>query len=299
MLIRRRLFLAQLVAQLMAQRVAQQVAPIVRSAGGEDCQRPRKAVPVGRAGMIIRSGFSLPELLVVIVIIAMLAGMLFSAITVVRSSALSTSCQSRYRQIALIFDIYLSENEDVYPPSHVAWKPYNIFVNYLLGTNVQPANENAKLFMCTEDKNRPTDIVPTGLWGAGSTVWAKDGQSHGYNTWGLGGSGGGWGTHIMANQAQRGEIKYPQATILSADTRQWSKSGYVSGYLGNDYGYAQAAFQSVYPTHRGKTQCNVLWVDYHVSSVSAAGPEDQLSLRDPLRLGTVPPSSLGSCFDRD
>ncbi len=248
--------------------------------------------------MIIRSGFSLPELLVVIVIIAMLAGMLFSGITVVRSSALSASCQDRFRQMALIFDIYLSENEDVYPPSSTVLG-FRSFINYLLGTNVQPTDENAKLFMCTEDKNRPTDIVPAGLWGAGSTVWAKDGQSHGYNTWGLGGSGGGWGTHIMANQAQRAEIKTQAAMILSADTRQWSKSGFVSGYLGNNFGYAQAQWTTVYPTHRGKTQCNVLWVDYHVSSVSAAGPEDQTSLTDPLRLGTVPPSPLGSCFDRD
>ena len=245
-----------------------------------------------------RRAFTLLELMVVIVIIALLAGMLVPGISLVKSGAKSAVCQSRYRQMAVVFDNYLSNNDQTFPPAS-GWYGFHTYIDLLLETHVLATNEYAKMFMCGEDRFRPADIVSAGRWGGGLTVWDKDGQSHGYNSWGIGGSGGGWGTHIMTKCAVRNEIKYPEATILSTCTLQTGPV-FISGYIGNGYGYAQSSsWGATYPRHRGNTVINVLWVDYHVSGVQAAGPGDKASLSDPLRLGLAPPSITPSTWDRD
>ena len=60
-------------------------------------------------------GFTLIELLVVISIIAILAGMLLPAISLVRESARKANCGSNQRQIALAMVAYGSENDGVWP----------------------------------------------------------------------------------------------------------------------------------------------------------------------------------------
>ncbi len=262
----------------------------------ETCPSPHRGISARRGA------FTLLELLVVVAIIALLVGMLMPAIGLVRSGAKSAVCQSRYRQMAVVFDNYLSNNDQMFPDAqnpNANYAGYHYFIDLLLETRVKATNEYAKIFMCGEDPFRPTDIVPVGRWGNGGTVWDKDGQSHGYNCWGIGGSGGNWGTtHKMANCATRNEIKYPEATILSTCTLQ-TGADHKSNYLGNGYGYSQGIPGYVYPRHRGNTVVNVLWVDYHVSGVQAAGPDDTASLFDPLRLGVAPPYIKPSAWDRD
>jgi hypothetical protein len=103
----------------------------------------------------------------------------------------------------------------------------------------------------------------------------------------------------MTNCAVRNEIKQPDATILSTCTLQTGPV-FVSGYIGNGYGYAQSSsWGAIYPRHRGNTVIMVLWIDYHVSGVQAAGPDDRASLTNPLRLGIAPPSITPSAWDRD
>ena len=62
-----------------------------------------------------RQGFTLIELLVVISIIAILAGMLLPAITMVRESARKTNCGSNQRQIVLAMITYGSESDGKWP----------------------------------------------------------------------------------------------------------------------------------------------------------------------------------------
>jgi prepilin-type N-terminal cleavage/methylation domain-containing protein len=63
-----------------------------------------------------RQGFSLIELLVVVAIIATLAGMLMPAMTLVRDAAKITSCGSRLRQMHVCFENYLGLNEGMSMP---------------------------------------------------------------------------------------------------------------------------------------------------------------------------------------
>ncbi|MDW8373484.1 MAG: type II secretion system protein [Planctomycetota bacterium] len=60
-------------------------------------------------------GFTLIELLVVISIIAILAGMLLPAISMVRESARRSNCGSNQRQIVMAMLTYANENDQQYP----------------------------------------------------------------------------------------------------------------------------------------------------------------------------------------
>lgn len=62
-------------------------------------------------------GFSLVEILVVIVIVAVLAGMLLPAVMLVRDSARSVTCASNLRQAGLAIQTYSSDWNGCLPPS--------------------------------------------------------------------------------------------------------------------------------------------------------------------------------------
>jgi prepilin-type N-terminal cleavage/methylation domain-containing protein/prepilin-type processing-associated H-X9-DG protein len=62
-----------------------------------------------------RSGFTLVELLVVIVIIAVLAGLLLPVLGRVTDNANSTKCVSNLRQIGTAINAYANDNEDQLP----------------------------------------------------------------------------------------------------------------------------------------------------------------------------------------
>ena len=59
--------------------------------------------------------FTIIELLIVISVIAVLAGMLVPTVRQARASAQLASCQGRLRQWGLAFDLYALRNDDFYP----------------------------------------------------------------------------------------------------------------------------------------------------------------------------------------
>lgn len=63
----------------------------------------------------IRAAFSLIELLVVVSIIAILASLLLSSITIVRESAKQIRCMSALRQVAMAFHAYAGDNTGLLP----------------------------------------------------------------------------------------------------------------------------------------------------------------------------------------
>ena len=61
--------------------------------------------------------FSLTELLVVISIIAILAGLMLPALNRSRVSALATACSSNLKQVGASFTLFANDNEDKLPPA--------------------------------------------------------------------------------------------------------------------------------------------------------------------------------------
>jgi prepilin-type processing-associated H-X9-DG protein/prepilin-type N-terminal cleavage/methylation domain-containing protein len=70
---------------------------------------------IGRSAHIFH--FTLVELLIVIAIIAMLAGLLLPALLAAREKASSISCASNLRQVGLDFSMYAAETNGYYPVS--------------------------------------------------------------------------------------------------------------------------------------------------------------------------------------
>jgi prepilin-type N-terminal cleavage/methylation domain-containing protein/prepilin-type processing-associated H-X9-DG protein len=66
-----------------------------------------------------KSGFTLVELLVVIGIIALLIAILLPALRRARQAAVSTSCQNNLRQMGMLFQIYVNDNNGWCP--HPGW----------------------------------------------------------------------------------------------------------------------------------------------------------------------------------
>jgi len=99
------------------------------------------------------NGFTLVELLVVITIIAMLAGMISPSLQRVRAKAETTACQSNLRQIGTAVWLYVPDNGNKFPSINNPWGE-QVFTNEgatnLLGT-LAPYGLTAKTLACPAD----------------------------------------------------------------------------------------------------------------------------------------------------
>jgi len=143
-------------------------------------------------------GFTLIELLVVIAIIAILAAILFPVFAKAREAARATSCLSNIKQLGLGLQMYMGENDQLFPvnnraaataigdtvievydghsmPAGAAWLDY--VQKYSFRAQLEPYVKSGAIFVCPSDSGS--------AWGSSKKAYA-DGQrftSYHYRFW--------------------------------------------------------------------------------------------------------------------
>jgi prepilin-type N-terminal cleavage/methylation domain-containing protein len=103
-----------------------------------------KATQTGAGGQIKSAcGFTLIELLVVIAIIAILAAMLLPTLAKAKTQAMTTTCLSAQKQLALAWTEYATDNKDTL-------------------VNMNPQDYGSKIVSWRWDNQSPTLVIPTG-----------------------------------------------------------------------------------------------------------------------------------------
>jgi len=141
--------------------------------------------------MASRRAFTLLELLVVISVIAVLAGLLIPTIGLVRRLVNDVKCGNNLQQIASAIESYKAENTDQFP-DHMIGDPSNVNNTSNLVVNGGPLTGLTKVFLCPRDQNNGSDHTMgrgqldaspgelSGLWDAGTISNVQVGSSYCY-----------------------------------------------------------------------------------------------------------------------
>ncbi|AHF90723.1 prepilin-type N-terminal cleavage/methylation domain-containing protein [Opitutaceae bacterium TAV1] len=206
--------------------------------------------PDGRPAVALRA-FTLIELLTVIAIIGILAGIILVAVSGARQTAREAVCRSNLRQLGTAFHLYASDNRGLLPKEHSA------------------ANESPAWYY----PNLLAPYAPPAWWrdkpkgNARGGVWQCPSLKEEELSW-----GGGYGTNrnhvVMADDNARrlDEFSRPAQIFMIGDV--WRKnntppSSWISLSCPKCVGWGNTAEAN--PLHNGKT--NVCFVDGHVKAI--------------------------------
>ena len=204
--------------------------------------------------------FTLVELLVVVAIIAILAGLLLPALGKAKAMAKQISCSGNLKQLGLSAQMYLNDFENFFVPVNELDAAGNVYAGWgsILAQGNYIAAADAKSFnlYCPSDLNTIRDMKY--YFG-----------TYGYNYIYLGSNfcwkyGGAWGSNYPTAQAHK--LKSPSATVAFLD------SDFKHDQPGKGYYLVDSWEASYYPGTRHANAANVLWADWHVESNKPQNP---------------------------
>lgn len=206
-----------------------------------------------------KSGFTLVELLVVISIISILAGLLAPALSATKEKGRKVQCMNNLKQIGVAVAMYLNDHDETLPRCvhYTGWLPQpgtvetsqdiqNVLASYLGGTN----SMDYKTWVCPSavKYGYPDTMIGLKKFGAPAGWGYKHDISYRWNEW-----------RTLATPAKLAGIKKPASAALLWD-------------LPDDLSFAH----NMPDLHQGVINC--LFVDGHVSDIKVAAAADPNTL---------------------
>jgi prepilin-type N-terminal cleavage/methylation domain-containing protein/prepilin-type processing-associated H-X9-DG protein len=202
-----------------------------------------------------RQAFTLIELLVVIAIIAILAGLLLSALSTAKAHGLSTSCLNNLRQLQISYQSYADSNADTLADNSVdsaeagtnAWIHGNVqrfsadYTNDILKGVFYPFNQSTGIYRCPASRAFVHDLV-------GAPVLHN--RSYSISVW--------LNNNNFAGPKRFSDIKAPSKILVFIDENAVSIDNGAIGI----YSHPSPNYWNL-PANRHSKGCNLSFADGH------------------------------------
>jgi len=178
----------------------------------------------------IQSGFTLVELLVVIVIISLLSMIIAPSLGKARGAANNVTCINNLRNLGTGMGLYHSENRGEFWPCVLYETPEMGVTTYFWGTNTDPVDTSTSPFLKTSNAPLSALWCPEQPWGT-YVPWgglSEPTTNYGYNAWCLDPSARGRTNAAGApmRRKKRNDINNPSELFVFADSAvYWSEGG--------------------------------------------------------------------------